>query len=260
MTVYVQLDGGIGNQLFQYAAAILLQSVLKKQVFLNVSKTIPHSGRNYTRCLYSRIATAKSIPEMRTHVLYAYMEWDPDVFQCPYDILLLGCYQYLPTIEPVLPFVYADLHAYLAPYKDFIRKKYSIYDPYSVGFLHVRRGDYLTAGGGRIHWVQDGAYYTEGVKRCSNLSRWFVLSNDVEWCKAEPAFRAIGAEVVDEPDELYSLALMSLCHGGAVIANSTFSWWGAMLGAHPAGSTVVYPSKWTGEDNVQLFPSGWIRI
>jgi len=197
---------------------------------------------------------------MRHHVLSAYGEWDPDVFDIPYNILLIGCYQYLPIIEPVLPLVYADLHAFLAPYKDYMRKKYSIGDLHSVGFLHVRRGDYLTAGGGLIHWVQDGTYYIEGVKRCPKPSRWFVLSNDLDWCRQEPAFSAIGAEVVDEPDELYSLALMSLCHGGAIIANSSFSWWGAMLGAHPAGSTVVYPSRWTAQDKVELFPNGWIRL
>jgi hypothetical protein len=69
-----------------------------------------------------------------------------------------------------------------------------------------------------------------------------------------------GATIVDEPDELDGLALMSLCHGGAIIANSTFSWWGAMLGAYPAKATVVYPSKWLQGNKPDLFPPQWARI
>jgi hypothetical protein len=65
-------------------------------------------------------------------------------------------------------------------------------------------------------------------------------------------------EIIDEADELAGLMLMSLCEGGAVISNSTYSWWGAMLGCNYVGAPVVYPKKWIGEENPVLFPEAWV--
>jgi hypothetical protein len=87
-----------------------------------------------------------------------------------------------------------------------------------------------------------------------------VVSDDVSWCREQEVFRASNIEILDEPDELSGLALMSLCHGGAILANSTYSWWGAMLGAEMAGAPIFYPSKWFSDDTPQLFPSHWIRL
>jgi hypothetical protein len=67
-------------------------------------------------------------------------------------------------------------------------------------------------------------------------------------------------EIADEPDELNGLALMSLCRGGAIIGNSTYSWWGAMLGAEPAGAQIIYPTLWFSDAKPALFPSHWTRL
>lgn len=259
MTIYVQLAGGLGNQLFQYGAALLLRRAVKQPVFLTPISLNAHSGRDYRRDLYRRVTSVDDLPrQIKTHVLYAYAEWDPEAFDdCPYDLLLRGCYQHLPVIRPVLPSLLQDLTAFLGPYRDFLRAKYGLTDLSSVGFLHVRRGDYLTVANGSIHYVQGPDYYREGMKAFGKR-RWFVLSNDLEWCRGEPTFS--DCTIADEPDELYGLALMSLCHGGAIIANSTYSWWGAMLGANAAGATVVYPSRWTANQDPQLFPSDWLRL
>ena len=258
MSIYVQLAGGLGNQLFQYGAALLLQRAVKKSVFLIPVKSNTHSDREY-RHIYRRATSVDAVPsQIKSHVLYAYAEWDPEVFDdCSYDLLLMGCYQHLPTFIPVLPSILHDLGAFLVPYRDVLRTKYALTDLSSIGFLHVRRGDYLTVANGTIHYVQGPEYYKEAFKAFGPL-RWFVLSNDVEWCRGEPTFS--DCTVVDEPDELYGLALMSLCHGGAIIGNSTYSWWGAMLGAEAAGATVVYPSRWTAHQDPNLCPSHWIRL
>jgi hypothetical protein len=125
----------------------------------------------------------------------------------------------------------------------------------SIGFIHVRRGDYLD---NPIHWVQGQEYYETSLAVFPSLSRWFVLSDDIAWCKTQACFK--GCEVIDEPDELVGMAFMSLCHGGAIIANSTYSWWGAMLGAELNHSPIVYPSKWLSDEKPDLFPENWIRV
>lgn len=171
-------------------------------------------------------------------------------------IALRGYFQYVPAIERMIPLLCNDMIEFLTQERELLRRKYSLTDLTGYGFIHVRRGDYLD-GAPNLHWVQTSEYYKEAMK-LFGASRWFVLSDDPEWCKAEAVFAI--CEVVNEPDELTGLALMSLCHGGAIIANSTYSWWGAMLGANSAGSTVVYPSKWLQDTRPILFPETWIRI
>ena len=58
---------------------------------------------------------------------------------------------------------------------------------------------------------------------------------------------------------------MSLCKSGAIIANSTFSWWGAFLGAHESKSPILYPKTYF--DNSQMnthikkmYPDEWIKV
>lgn len=258
MSVYVQLAGGLGNQLFQYGAALLLQRAIARPVILTAAGLTVHSDRDYRKELYRRIPSIDTVPpQIKRHMLYAYAKWDPGGFDdCRCDLLLIGYYQHLSTLRPVLPILLHDLTAFLGPYRDFLRSKYSLIDLSSVGFIHVRRGDYLTIANGTIHYVQPPEYYAQALK-AFGPRQWLVLSNDVAWCRGETVFSQ--CTVVDEPDELYGLALMSLCHGGAIIANSTYSWWGAMLGAEAAGATIVYPSSWTANEDPQLFPTHWIR-
>jgi len=176
------------------------------------------------------------------------------MFKFPGDAAIKGYFQYLPPIESAIPVIRNDLINLLSPYRDSLRKKYSFTDPTHLGFMHVRRGDYL-----KHPWcVQTEEYYSLAIPHIPAVSRWIVLSDDIEWCRAQPLFAL--CEIVDEPDELVGLALMSLCHGGAIIANSTYSWWGAMLGAHNSGTPVVYPSKWLQDASPNLFPRKWIRI
>ena len=93
-------------------------------------------------------------------------------------------------------------------------------------------------------------YYAEALATMQ-VSRWLILSDDIAWCKEN-----FNLEVVDEPDELMGLALMSLCHGGAIIANSTYSWWGAMLIKAP----VIYPKRWLQNTVPLIFPSHWLPL
>ncbi len=109
--------------------------------------------------------------------------------------------------------------------------------------LHVRRSDYLWASNGRP--ALDEAWYRAAISEMSRrvaAPRWFVFSDDLEWCR-ETFADLPDATFVDGNDAspAEDLRLMSACRHH-VIANSTFSWWGAYLGAE--GGITVCPAQW----------------
>jgi hypothetical protein len=259
MTLYIFLQGGLGNQLFQYTAAYMMAKTLGTEVRI-IKAPFAHSGRDYRSLLYPRVGSVEAGPP-GAHVLCleSFPAWKPQDYVFAGDTILQGYFQYLPAIEPVLSVVREDLLSQLALHRDSMRVKYAMDSLSSVGFLHVRRGDYLKLA--HLHWIMHTDYYRAALKQAPSTLRWLLLSDDVEWCNEQAFFvQSPNIQIIDEPDELNGLALMSLCHGGAILGNSTYSWWGAMLGAEPAGATVIYPSRWFSAEKPTLFPSHWIRL
>jgi hypothetical protein len=117
-----------------------------------------------------------------------------------------------------------------------------------TAFLHIRLGDY------RIlphHQLNLESYWVESLSRLGKKSpRLLVFSDEPSQAIImAPFFKQFGlrsVEVVEDCDPIESLYLMSLCDGGAVCANSTFSWWGAYLSKtrRDRVSQIFMPSRW----------------
>jgi len=116
--------------------------------------------------------------------------------------------------------------------------------------VHIRRSDYLNYQG--IHDFPGKEYYTEAMTKFKDCSFLF-FSDDIEWCKQEFPEHYYSNGV----DQIEDLCMMSMCHGH-IIANSSFSWWGAWLSKH---DDVIAPSKWfgpSGQDSWQdIYCDGW---
>lgn len=131
-------------------------------------------------------------------------------------------------------------------------------------FIHVRRGDYLQAAD--YHGLLGTDYYNSAADYISKHvpgAEFYVFSDDLEWCREHLSgkFKILGFPGSSHDDELY---LMSRCEH-AIIANSTFSWWGAWLGdADPEDRIVIAPQRWFGEasgvDGTDIVPERWVRI
>ncbi len=129
--------------------------------------------------------------------------------------------------------------------------------------IHVRRGDYVNdPKTSAFHHVQGVDYYREAWKMLAARSgrvRPFVFTDDPEWAEANLDFLPEMAVVrgnQDRPAE--DLILMSQC-SHHIIANSTFSWWGAWLGQNP-GQVVIAPGRWlkNADPHVRnLVPNEW---
>ncbi len=132
--------------------------------------------------------------------------------------------------------------------------------------VHVRRGDYVAdARTAMVHGACDVAYYRASARIMSERlqsPRYFVFSDDREWARENLDFLRGAVFVAPEPrDDRLDLVLMRLCRH-FIIANSSFSWWGAWLGDSP-DKTVIAPARWfalPGKDEHGIVPRGWLRV
>lgn len=251
--------GGLGNQLFQYAAGLTFALSDNSTLYLYKAHANSHSTTDF-RYLFKRGIPLDSRTSSYTLRLEPFSPWDPAHY--PRPITLNGYFQNLPSLKTALPLVIEDLRQSLGlcpscptcpsgptgPSGPTCPSGPS--GPRGKTFIHVRRGDYITyshlyGGVGENYYKKAMTYFPD--------THFIVLSDDIPWCKKQ-AFLA-GCEMIDEPDELRTLAIMGSCEG-AIIANSTFSWWGAMLNS----KKVVYPSKWFSDVKPDLFPQTWICV
>lgn len=150
-------------------------------------------------------------------------------------------------------------------YKDLIEQS-----KFSVS-LHVRRGDYVSdLAASKHHGVCGKDYYDRAVRHAkfkSNKSElvFFVFTDDMEWCKKN--IELIGLSEIDninfvermnQTDSFQDMLLMSLCKFN-IIANSTYSWWGAMISKKSCKDYVVAPKKWFSSDSISssFIKSDW---
>ncbi len=266
--IVMVLQGGVGNQLFQYSAGLAVAAALGGQLWLTDIEQNKHSGKDYRQQLYWRGKAIgpdgyPNVQLIRREYGDVYAHWDPRELEGQTGVCIKGYFQYLPPIESQVALIREDLFQRLIVMRIKLREKYNIQSPRQTCFLHVRRGDYLNLNPTEF-WVQDNTYFLPALQaikqRVSGPRRWLVLSDDLKWCREQAWTNQPPFEIVDEPDEIAGLMLMSLCEGGAVISNSTYSWWGAMLGCNYVGAPVAYPKKWIGKENPVLFPESWISI
>ena len=271
MYVCVYRMGGLGNQLFQYAAARAVADARGGKILVEKEELNAHNHLNhdYAALLLKDAEEVRSIQDKEKDAFHTFeqpggafgpwsIEHDLSKIPSTMSIRMIGYFQYLPAISNVLPSIRIMLLDALTLQRESMARKYQLTtheEQHEAVFMHIRRGDYLNKAD--FHYVQDKTYYETAVadlrkKTKKTISKIFVLSNDHAWCASQQWSFEI--EQVKESDELQCLALMSLCKGAAIIGNSSFSWWGAIL----ADSTYVYrPCNWINETIYSLFPSHW---
>jgi hypothetical protein len=302
--IITRLTGGLGNQMFQYAAGLSLaharRTVLKLDVtWFGHAGTKPHERYALSSFnLPEQFATEDEIEQRRGVPLTRVERWSAVLARA------FHFYQYARRLErrgrvlhdavsgfnPVF-FEQPDdtyLHGnwqsekFFAPVADQLRAHFSLRYPASPGiaaladrirsgpsaFLHFRRGDYVTDPRYAREIGQPGAGYQIAAIRQLRERHGdvmlYVFSDDIETVARE--FVPAGPhEFVREPpgtEPHQILRLMSLCDH-AIIANSTFSWWGAWLGEKP-GNLVVAPRRWFAEGSPynarDLVPDRWVQL
>jgi hypothetical protein len=291
----VRLEGGLGNQMFQYAAGRAVALRTGRTLVLDPT-AIPRgpSSRDYglgafriderfvhrLERLVIRAQVGSRVPpplkaaarvlsgRSCTLLVDRQSGFDPRLFAAPGNLVLQGpwqCAGYAELDPEVAGQLRRDfaLRAALPAAAAGVAAEIAACE--AVG-VHVRRGDYVSDPViAAVHGVQPAEYYAAAADAIASrvtAPRFFVFSDDVSW--AEAHLRLPGpAYFVRETAGLHpavDLRLLAACRH-FVIANSTFSWWAAWL-SEAAEKIVFAPRRWfaAAEPPEGLIPPGWITV
>ncbi|HET8654370.1 MAG TPA: alpha-1,2-fucosyltransferase [Longimicrobiaceae bacterium] len=291
--IIVRLLGGLGNQMFQYATGRALALRRGTVLKLDLSAFAAYPLRSY-RLDHFRIdatladtaevarVTGRNLRGLRARIHGAVERrrpyyrrgmvrerrfgYDPKLSGVRGDAYLVGFWQSERYFDDIRDRLVAELTVSTPPEGDNRRLLDAIEATDSIS-LHVRRGDYVEDPANlRLHGTCPPAYYERALAALlprADRPHVFVFSDDIGWAKEHlripcPAtFVAHNGEERDYED----LRLMSRCRHH-VIANSTFSWWGAWLSTHP-DRTVVAPREWFRDGSLDardVVPDSWLRV
>ena len=238
--------GRLANQMFQYAA---LKGVARKhgykfripprQIFGQKDPLVKTSELNIYDVFDLESINAIGVTENQV-IMERTHEFDEEFFEnAPDGIDLFGYYQtekYFKHIEDEIrkDFKFSDSLIELC--EGFIGE---VYEPIS---LHIRRGDYVSNPN---HPVQPLSFYEEALSKLPKRPV-IIFSDDPEWCSEQELFAGDEFMISEGNTADFDLCLMSMC-SYHIIANSSFSWWGAWLAK---SKQVIAPKNWFGGDCV----------
>jgi Glycosyl transferase family 11 len=287
--IIVRLCGGLGNQLFQYAAGRRLASVRSAELVLDLGwyTRTPSSDtpRVYelgyypikarlttpTEALWSRLHEGRLLrrlpilPRRWRHWSEKTFEFDARVLDLPDNTYLDGYWQSHRYFEEIADSIRTEL----SPIKNFGTQDEKVASLIAAGnavSVHVRRGDYVNHQAAlQNHGLCSIEYYKAAVAKVLlhvDQPHFFVFSDDPVWTRENLPLPGL-ATFVDHngpATAFQDLRLMSLCDH-QITANSSFSWWGAWLNSRP-NKIVVTPQQWFADQrNTQsLRPDNWIRL
>lgn len=289
--IIVQLKGGLGNQLFQYAAALSLAEHHSTVVKVDTTElnqgdkeigTVRSFDLQKTVC-DPKVATIEEIQKIKRQSFFTkyvdkfkppyqrkiYKEaafgFDEHFFRAKDNIYLKGYRQserYFLPIEHKI----RNCFKFKAGAIEQVKNKASEICTVNSIAIHIRRGDYAKVVVKDFHGIPDKSYYQDAIIYFEDHipePRFFIFSDDPEWVKQHLGFNAAFEMVSGEHTStaIEDFHLISQCKH-QVIANSTFSWWAAWLNPNP-DKIVIAPEKWFNNapyDTKDLIPKNWIKM
>jgi len=266
--IIVKLMGGLGNQMFQYAAA---RGLSDETIYLDLSfldrysqSTESFTARKYELDLFGNLK-AKKLNGFIARILchtgrFAFLKiflpkrWNNftvigdntiEVIDSKKNYILDGYFQNEQlfkekSISIKQEFIFPTETDNLASLSNQVKNKHN-----SVA-IHVRRGDYLKPNIGKHHPVLDIEYYKKAIEYINSKIKnpfFYIFSDDPIWCESNFTFLNFGYKIIEKRyTDWESMYLMSVCKHN-IIANSSFSWWGAWLNKHEI-KIVIAPKFW----------------
>lgn len=281
--ITTKLQGGLGNQMFQYAAGRSLSIRLGAQFSLDGNWFVNESRRaitprNFELSVFRLTDTfSEDLPHPRRQMLKSLI--------FPPEKLLESQAPDLSTLNKMSKNIYLD--GYWNDYRIFVDQNDKILSDFTLSVplseeskdvlskikqgvsasIHVRRGDYITdAGSNAKHGVLPREYYETAssiIAKNNDAVHFYVFSDDIDWCRTNIKLKQKVTFVDHNTAErsYEDMYLMSQCSHN-IIANSTFSWWGAWLNQN-TDRQVVAPARWFNDDTQardSLIPPEWSLV
>ncbi len=291
--IIVRLIGGLGNQMFQYAAARHLAEIHKTELKMDISGFKTYRKRKYSLWPFNieeNFASQEEITALRKsaqttteHLIRAVprkpaksilthvwekksLHFDPEILKLPNNVYLDGFWQNEYYFADIAEIIHREFTVKTPPTgKD--REMAEQIDSCESVSLSVRRGDYVS----QTHVNQargtcEVDYYCRCVKRITQDIKhphFFVFGDDFQWARdnLKLPWPTTFVDQNTEDKDYEDLRLISRCKHN-IIANSTFSWWGAWLNRN-SKKLVLAPKCWIrGYDNNPkgLIPKKWIEL
>ncbi|MEI3521717.1 MAG: alpha-1,2-fucosyltransferase [Anaerosacchariphilus sp.] len=280
----VKIMGGLGNQMFQYALYYkFMREGIETKIDLSYYTEINSHNGYEIQSIFMRTAEQATQEECKKLAFYKTTKWnrlliriirrksfysniytresgyDQNILKLR-DTYIEGYFQserYFEDIKEEIKKLYdfgENLPDNVIAWKQQIEKDNSV-------SIHIRRGDYSVTG---QRMLCDTDYYKnaiEYIKRKTKAPIFYIFSNDIEWCKKKfvgDEFRFVTGNTGQQ--SYWDMFLMSKCNHN-IIADSSFSWWGAWLNNN-VSKIVMAPEKWEAGNNnfTDIIPLDWIQI
>ena len=284
--VIIKLDGRMGNQMFQWAFGRALEERKGRTPIFDDSRETLKLGcfklskdiKTINKPLWNKILRKIIIfRNLRNKVT------DLKILAPHYSEKYTGGYQ--PELFEVTPPAcisgYFQTEKYFLDVRDKLLKDFEIKGKISIQnqlmlekikfvnsvSVHFRRGDYTKARVEKLFGMCSENYYKKAIdtiaKQTQKPITLFIFSDDINWVKNNVKFdyETIYVDINSGKQGVFDLDLMKNCKHN-VIANSSFSWWGAWLNENP-DKIVVAPTPWHDSDTINsgdIVPDNWIRI
>jgi hypothetical protein len=295
--ICIKLNGGLGNQMFQYACAFDLSKKFNCKIVFDLSSLISNNSqdtkRNYSLNIFRIEPLEPSKSELLKlkplHIrLFNSLKIQTGFggLQCKH-YFIEHKFSYNSRIKMVSPNLY--LSGYWQSYKYFINCQKELLNVFKFSnnlniqnlfylrlinnsssvSLHIRRTDFISKNNINIHGFCSLDYYHKAIMIMSKVvaePTFFIFSDDIEWAKKNLDINThrhhfVTGNIGENAE--FDMHLMSKCKHN-IIANSSFSWWGAWLNEHP-NKKVIAPLQWFSDDKKNsytndLIPPSWIRV
>lgn len=296
--IVVRIYEGLGNQMFEYAFAYALSKSAEKKnikIYLDMrNKDVTvYDKRRMGRPLNINLFNI-SLPIADDEILghWNYMTEETFIHKVISCIQGIGLWRYQVAQEVEFNYNRSCLrvrdysyltgwfqhYEYFERYREALLKEFTlkqklqipiqlqnIMDAYQVISIHIRRGDYITDPNARkAMCICERDYYDNAVEYLkSKLSNpyLFIFTNDEKWVAGNLQFDIPHIVVSNHYNlsDIQEMVLMSLCNHN-IIANSTFSWWGAWMNTYQ-DKIVVAPKKWfVGGKRKNIAMESWVKI
>ena len=289
--IVVQLSGGLGNQLFQYAFAYSRAKELGVELKIDLSffdnyewhayslnpfnLSVKRAVREDVEWIKSKDSTLlwkvkRRVFSVVNHQLVEEnLLFNPKYLKINRNSYLIGYWQSEKYFENFWDEIKSEFQIVRSPSSKNIELLKKINREGTSISLHIRRGNYVTIDSvNKMHGTVSMEYYDKAISLIEQKvpdPNFYVFSDDIQWVKEnlKTKHTLVFVDINDAESDFEDLRLMSNCKHN-IIANSTFSWWGAYLNTNP-NKIVIAPERWFA-DNLKnkeakdIIPLNWIKL